>query len=70
MAKRGSDLMGRTMETARKQFFASQDVKRCKTTFVGAAGECLACGADQGVACRASLYETAAAQSAPVKAGG
>ena len=53
----------------RKQFFASQDVKRCKTTFVGAAGECLACGADQGVACRASLYETAAAQSAPVKGG-
>lgn len=37
-------------------FAANQDMKRCETPFCGAAGECLACGADQGVYCRAGLY--------------
>ena len=58
MSERGrSELMNLMMETARKQFFANQDWKRCKTPFVGAAGECLACGTDQGVACRAAMFE-------------
>jgi hypothetical protein len=46
----------RLHDLARAAFAANQDVKRCKTPFCGAAGECLACGADQGVACQASLY--------------
>lgn len=52
--------MARLAEVARAAFAANQDARRCKTPFCGAAGECLACGADQGVACRANLFEAIA----------
>jgi hypothetical protein len=31
---------------------AAQNPRRCETNYVGAAGECLACQADQGEACK------------------
>lgn len=49
----------RLADMARVAFAANQDAKRCKTNFVGGMGECLACGADQGIACRADLYALA-----------
>lgn len=43
---------------ARKRFrhaheaWQANQPRRCKTTIVGAAGECLACDAEQGEACK------------------
>lgn len=43
---------------ARKRFRRAQEAwqtnqpRRCKTNIVGAAGECLACDAEQGVVCQ------------------
>lgn len=33
--------------------------RRCKTNFVGAMGECLACDAEQGVSCQADAMLSA-----------
>ncbi|RWD56427.1 MAG: hypothetical protein EOS36_27605 [Mesorhizobium sp.] len=48
--------IARLAQGASDAFAANQDSKRCQTKFVGAAGECLACGADQGVYCRAEMF--------------
>jgi len=62
VAKAHKAMLDRLTEVAQAAFDANHDARRCETPFVGAAGECLACGADQGVACRKSLYTSSPTQ--------